>query len=432
MFTAFRSRNRIGSVAVCLVWATATLGFLGCGGGGGGESGGSGTSLTPEIVLSSSSIAFGNVVINPAQAVERSVTVQNTGTGNLDIGAIAIVAPAGTPFSIVSGKDTCSSRALAPSASCSVVVSFRPTVQGPFPGSLTVPSNDADESSLSVTLAGAGKGLNVVISNVDLNCPAATPATVTVTVTDSANAPVSTLSLADFSVVPAAPLSNFTNTLSVNVSVALALDFSNSLVNSFGAIRVTANDFINTLLGTDRANVYKFAEVVDPTDAASAFRFATEPSLNAAIDAAPGFTGTPTSLFDALAFIVGKTGLEPNNRRAVILVSDGFDDDSIATVDSVIASATAQGVFIFSIGLGTTVDDVDAETLQRLATETGGLYFYAPANSDLTAIYTQISSILSKQYQFEFANPVQGSSLRVLVDNGLLEGEDTLTLPSCP
>jgi hypothetical protein len=439
MYLPLRMQKRNRFAAGCLVLALAMLVFWGCGSGGGGESGGSSVILTPEIALGSSSIAFGNVVINPAQAEQRSVTVQNTGTGNLTIGTIALT-PSGSPFSIVSGKDTCSSQALAPSASCSVVVSFLPTAQGSFTGSLTIPSDDADESSLPVALAGAGKSLNVVINNVDLNCPTATPATVTVTVTDSANTPNTTLVESDFTPLAGAGFStpvpilggSFGNTTTAPVCVALALDFSNSLVDSFDQIRITAGDFIDTLTDTDKANVYKFAEKIDSADAASPFLFTTvlnKPVLKEEVDRANDLTGTPTYLFDALDSIIGWTGLESIKRRAIILVTDGFDDTSFASIDDVIASAKSQGVFIFSIGLGAAVDAV---TLQRLATETGGQYFYAPTKNVLTSIYTQISSILSNQYQFQFANPVQGSSLRVAVVDGVLEGENTVTLPSCP
>jgi hypothetical protein len=217
----------------------------------------------------------------------------------------------------------------------------------------------------------------------------------------------------------------------------LALDFSNSLVNSIGAAQIknTAKDFIDLLSEVlpDRGNVYKFAEKIDPTDAASSFvdtDAAGKTQLKAAVDRADALAGTPTELFDALDFIIEKIGLEANTRKAVILVSDGFDDDSTTPIDDVIANADTQGVFIFTIGLGAAVD---AEALQRLAQETGGQYFRAPTGADLADIYTQISNILGNQYQFEFDTPApdQGGTLSIEVTRGADQGEDTAVIPDC-
>jgi VWFA-related protein len=411
----------------------AIWGLFGCGGDGGSSSGGGGGS--PEITLSSSSIPFGNLVIN--QTSDRSINVQNTGTRNLNVGQIT--SPA-APFTIAS--DTCSNQAVAPNGSCTVVVRFSPVTQASFASSFNIPSDDADEGSLTVNLTGDGKGLNVAISNISLNCPTATTATVTVTVTQSNNDPVTGLLGSAFSVLQnggAVTIINgtFINTQSVPVSVALALDFSNSLVNNPNIgeqqIKDTAIAFINQLSQTvtDRANVYKFAEKIDPTDAAAPFIDADptgKTQLIAAVNRARGLVGRPTFIFDALDFIVEKAGLEPNNRKAVIVVTDGFDNDSTVTLDDVIAKANDRGVFVFTVGLGPSVETV---VLQRLAQETGGQYFHAPTGTDLTAVYSQISLILTNQYQFQFASPVQGGSLNVEVTRGVDQGEDTIVIPNC-
>lgn len=423
-----QKRSCLFAVITLIVGSLMTFG---CGGGSGGSSDdGGGSTGSPEIALSSSSIEFGNLVVG--QTADRSVTIQNTGTANLNIGAIAALA---APFSI---ESNCSNQAIAPNGSCTVVVRFSPTTQGPAPGSLVIPSDDLDESSLTVALNGVGQGLNVAISNVAIDCPAATTATVTVTVADSNNNPVTGLLDTAFSLSQNGGnpliLSNFANTTAVPVSVALALDFSNSLILSIGLdpIRDTAIDFIDTLKATDRGNVFKFAEKVDSTDAASSFvdaDLAGKALLKTAVNRANDLAGSPTYVFDTLDFILEKIAAETYDRKAVIVVTDGFDNDSIATIDDVIANANDDGVFIFSIGLGTQVDTV---VLQRLANETGGQYFRAPTGADLTDIYAKISNILSNQYQFEFDAPVQGGSLNVVVTRGADTGEDTVVIPTCP
>ena len=131
-----------------LILAALILGILstfGCGGAGGGgsSSGGGGVSGTPNIALSSSAVQFSNLVVG--QTTDKSVTVQNSGTAALNIGQIT--APA-VPFAIVT--DACSNKSLAPNGSCAVVVRFAPTNQMSYSGTFLIPSNDADQPSLTV------------------------------------------------------------------------------------------------------------------------------------------------------------------------------------------------------------------------------------------------------------------------------------------
>ncbi|QYZ64517.1 MAG: hypothetical protein HPY30_00015 [Gammaproteobacteria bacterium (ex Lamellibrachia satsuma)] len=58
------------------------------------------------------------------------------------------------PFSIL--NDTCSGQTLTPAASCTLAVSFAPTVIGIFNDSLDIPSDGPDEGSVTVNLSGTG------------------------------------------------------------------------------------------------------------------------------------------------------------------------------------------------------------------------------------------------------------------------------------
>jgi outer membrane protein OmpA-like peptidoglycan-associated protein len=83
-------------------------------------------------------------------ATSQTITVTNKGTGNLVLGTIA--APANTDFAIVT--DNCSGKSLAAAKTCTLVMNFSSATAGTKTGTLSIPSNDADENPLALALKG--------------------------------------------------------------------------------------------------------------------------------------------------------------------------------------------------------------------------------------------------------------------------------------
>ncbi len=110
--------------------------------------------ISPDLV----DVDFGPVEIAVnAAAVTRTVTIQNMGVPGQDlvIGAISeadIVAP----FSFSAAGDNCSDQTLAFEQSCTIKLEFLPTAAGDFQDGFAIPSNDASQSSLVITLRGTG------------------------------------------------------------------------------------------------------------------------------------------------------------------------------------------------------------------------------------------------------------------------------------
>jgi hypothetical protein len=121
---------------------------------------GTGTSLaTPNISVTDDSLpaddralAFGNVTV--ATTRDRTITVTNSGSLELVIGTVAAANPLAAPFSVAT--DSCSGQTLAPAASCAVVVRYAPTATGAASDSLSIPSNDPDEATVTVSATGTG------------------------------------------------------------------------------------------------------------------------------------------------------------------------------------------------------------------------------------------------------------------------------------
>jgi N-acetylneuraminic acid mutarotase len=106
----------------------------------------------PEVTVTPSALDFKNV--RTGQSVQKTVTVKNVGSANLSVGAISIVGANGGGF--VFGSDQCSNATLGPKKSCKTTVRFTPGSPGEKSATLSIPSDDADENPVDVSLIGTG------------------------------------------------------------------------------------------------------------------------------------------------------------------------------------------------------------------------------------------------------------------------------------
>jgi hypothetical protein len=123
---------------------------------------GAGTLAAPEISVTNDTstatdphpllVSFGNVT--EATVRDRTITVTNLGGADLLVGAIAGTDPLAEPFSLVT--DNCSNQTIGPAGSCTFVARYAPSDTTDSSDSLDIPSNDADEASVSVSLTGTG------------------------------------------------------------------------------------------------------------------------------------------------------------------------------------------------------------------------------------------------------------------------------------
>ncbi len=101
---------------------------------------------SPNTTLSVPSISFGDQVVGTASS-GQVITLSNTGSAALRIVGIAVALP-------FSQTNTCDS-SLEAGATCTIDVTFAPTTEGDFTGSLTITDN-ANGSPQTVTLSGTG------------------------------------------------------------------------------------------------------------------------------------------------------------------------------------------------------------------------------------------------------------------------------------
>jgi Ca-activated chloride channel family protein len=115
-----------------------------------------------------------------------------------------------------------------------------------------------------------------------------------------------------------------------------------------------------------------------------------------------------TPLYDAI--VTGSDALlkRPEKRRAILIVSDGADTNSRASVDQALRKAVAAQVAIYGVDMsdssvyGASALKTGTEVLKMLANKTGGRFFRVPGGSQLRDAFVQTVEELRNQYTLTY------------------------------
>lgn len=127
-------------------------------------------------------------------------------------------------------------------------------------------------------------------------------------------------------------------------------------------------------------------------------------------------SGPGTPLYDAVIKAVRLTAAtEPVGHRAVIVMTDGQDRESISTDSDTIQSALNERIPVFTVGLSNR--RLNEQYLQRLADQTGGIYQAAETPDDFSPLFTNVLTMLHTQYvlTYESSLPEDGQEHRLVV-----------------
>src|ERR1039458_4561942 len=222
------------------------------------------------------------------------------------------------------------------------------------------------------------------------------------TVSDKKGRFVTDLAKDDFQVIEAKkpqPIIEFTAETDLPLRLAILIDTSNSIRDRFRFQQEAAIAFIDSTVRPhqDKALVVSFdtaAELAaDLTD--------DIPALEKAVQSLR--PGGGTSLYDAIFFASHDKLMQDQPlykfRRAMVILSDGEDNQSRYTRDQALEMAQKADVTVYTISTNISRIPTDGDKVMRyFAAETGGQAFFPFQASDLNQSFENISNELRHQY----------------------------------
>jgi len=174
----------------------------------------------------------------------------------------------------------------------------------------------------------------------------------------------------------------------------------------------THSAFLEQDLTRDVLSLYRALERVD---VAMPSYLGGGPALTG-IASGPGMLAPPregtTAIWEAVVLtnarvLVPRSGApaESQRRRAIILLTDGFDTSSRLKRSEAIESALAAEAVIYAIGIGDgKYSGVDKDALRTVAESTGGRAFFPKKEVDLKKAFGEIEQELRSQYLIAYTS----------------------------
>ena len=175
-------------------------------------------------------------------------------------------------------------------------------------------------------------------------------------------------------------------------------------VSRYTAIKAIAGDFIKRRAG-DRVGLVLFgtqAYLLTP------LTFDRETVFKQLSESAIGLPGKETAIGDAVGLSVKRLRERPQDRRVLVLLTDGVNDAGELDPRKAIELAAAEHVKIYTIGMGADSmrvegffgsqmvnpsADLDEKMLSAMADKTGGKFFRARNTAELAKIYAEIDRL---------------------------------------
>jgi VWFA-related protein len=231
------------------------------------------------------------------------------------------------------------------------------------------------------------------------------------TVTDKRGRFITDLTRGDFEIFEnkkRQEISEFASETDLPLRLAILVDTSNSIRDRFHFQQEAAVNFVNGVMrDQDRAVVVSFdsgAELV--SDLTS--------DTHKLEDAIRGLRpGGGTSLYDAIYFACREKLMQDQPlykfRRAMILLSDGEDNNSRSSRDQALEMAQKADVVVYTISTNISRQATEGDKIMRyFAEQTGGVAFFPFQAADLNQSFENIANELRHQYNlFYRPEPVQ-------------------------
>ena len=251
------------------------------------------------------------------------------------------------------------------------------------------------------------------------------------TVTDKKGRFITDLGKDDFEVVEGKrrqTISDFAAESDLPLRLGILIDTSNSIRERFKFEQEAASQFIDSVMRTnlDKALVVSFdtsaelvADLINDTDKLTAAIRGLRP-------------GGGTSLYDAIYFAcrdkLSQDQPRYKFRRAIVIVSDGEDNQSRYTRDQALEMAQKADVVMYAISTNITRLETDGDkVLKYFAQETGGRAFFPFKVEDLDQSFENIANELRHQYNISYRpEPLKTDGLFHVIDVRVRERKNIL------
>lgn len=194
------------------------------------------------------------------------------------------------------------------------------------------------------------------------------------------------------------PIASFEDQSSA-VSVALLFDATGSMQNALPPLKRAALKLIGEMRPTDAVAIYSFNLAVTELQPFTTDKAAAERAiLRARAEGA-------TALYDALVRVnrdlAGRTG-----KKAIVVFTDGADNQSVLTAEIAIARARTAAAPIYTIAQGSALRDPELlEQLAGISRSTGGLPFAIHEPAEILKVFESVSRDLTHGYLLTFQPP---------------------------
>ena len=228
------------------------------------------------------------------------------------------------------------------------------------------------------------------------------------TVTDKHGHYIPNLRLSDFALTDdgrePAKVTSFRQQINLPLRVGIVIDASTSIRSRFQFEQQSATEFLLQILKakSDRAFVMGFDVTPTVTQDWTNNIDALETGVNRLRP------GGGTAMFDAVytacrdKLLDASRGQEPV-RKAMVLISDGDDNQSRVYLDEAIKECQRAETIIYAISTNWTPSRGKGdEVLARMATDTGGQVFFPPSVEEMSNSFHSIEEELRSQYALTY------------------------------
>ena len=178
---------------------------------------------------------------------------------------------------------------------------------------------------------------------------------------------------------------------------ALLIDSSQSMARRIDFVRDTARRLVGFLRPRDRMMVVPFSKTLEPITGPTN----DHETVVEAIGQISSRGGT--AILDSLAQLAGQMD-RIEGRRAIVLITDGYDEHSHSDVDEVLKAVKAAQTTVYVVGIGGVAGiSIKGERfLRTLAKETGGRIFLPSREEELRSVHMSLSSDVQNRYLLSY------------------------------